>query len=856
MSSGSSIAKAYVEIIPSMQGTQSAITKGLNAESVGSTAGTTMGSSLSSSLIKAFTSVVSVATVAKYTKKLVSTVIENTGEFEQLSGSIEKIFDNMDTSVIMEDANNAYKTLNLSANDYLDTITSIGGAFSTTMGDEEGYNTAKKGLQAIADYASGTGDSVSELSEKYKLITRSTSSYQSIADQFSKIGLPQTKEAFLETAQSAGYLSDEYTSLTEVPLAEYQQAVTNVIYDCIDSMNLIGNTAEESSNTLSGSINSTKAAWENFTTALGTNDVDMLSSSLDGLEESLFGVEGEGGLVNNVLNTMRNLFRNLSSTISDKVQNVLDNLPDKLDEAREKIKTWINNGGLDKLVDDISKAFDSEDDVQFVEAITDFVCKAIEDFAEDPQAAEKLVAAFIKLSINLKNSKDKISNALLSSLITIVSTSLENLPKYLTTDWLSGFFSGLGEDCSGDFENSFKLSDGFGEEGFLGKIKQLGTSLWTYWTEMKTNLYNLVKLGLEKVGDAIVNWMSPVIDWFIDLWDSIKEKTSSAWDTIKTTLSTAFNAIKALVETIFNPIKTFFSVMWNNVKVVTTTVWEVLSTWLAYIFNAIKTKVEAVFNPIKTFIVNTFNTIKSNIITIWDAIVAKISTVINTIKTTVTNVFNSIKSTVSSIWNSIKTAISGPLESAKSTVSSIVSSIKSAVSGPFNALKSTVSSIWNGIKSAMTGPLESAKSTISNIISSIKSIFSGTTLKFNLKLPHITVSGGVSPYGIAGKGSLPKFHVSWYDKGYDEAQILKSATIFGITNGGQLLGGGESGNEVVVGEQHLLDMIAQTQRENTMGTQNIVVNVYGADGQSEDELAQKVIDKLTDITNNRRVVYA
>lgn len=852
-SGGSTIAKAYVEIIPSMQGSQQAIAKSLNAESVGSTAGTKMGSSLSSSLIKAFTSVVSVATVANYTKKLVSTVVENTSDFEQLTGSIEKIFDNMDTSVIMEDANNAYKTLNLSANDYLDTITSIGGAFSTTMGDEKGYDTAKKGLQAIADYASGTGDSVSELSEKYKLITKSTSQYQSIADQFSKIGLPQTKEAFLETAQSAGYLDESYTELSEVPLSEYQEALTNVLYDCVDALNLTGNTAEESFDTMSGSINATKASWENFTTALGTNDVDMLKTSMDSLATSIFGVEGAGnGLINNFLKIIGNLFKNLSSIISEKVQTVLDNLPNTLYELRTKAEDFIKND-LDDVVDNIVSYMNNNADmsVKFIDYISEAISDALDALASDPELASKLVSAFIKLSVTLYKNKQKISNALLGALIDIVSTALRTLPDYLTSDWLGEFFSGLGEDCASFFSTSFTSSNGFGEGGILGKFRNLTNAIVTYWVDMHTNVWNLLK-------DAVDAWkdiLSPLTNWFSNLWNSIKSKVESIWNGIKSFLSTTFNAISAIVNTVFNPIKEFFTVMWDNVKVVTTTVWEVLSTWLAYIFNVIKTKVESVFNPIKTFIINTFTTIKSNIITIWDAIVAKISTVINNIKTTVTNVFNSIKSTVSSIWNSIKTAISGPLESAKNTVVGIVNSIKSAVSGPFNALKSTVANIWNGIKSAITGPLESAKSTISRIISSIKSMFSGTTLKFNLKLPHITVSGGVSPYGIAGKGSLPKFHVSWYDKGYDEAQILKSAAIFGVTNNGQLLGGGESGNEVVVGEQHLLDMIAQTQRENTQSG-DIIINVYGAEGQDEEQIAEKVIDKLTNITNNRRVVYA
>jgi hypothetical protein len=50
-------------------------------------------------------------------------------------------------------------------------------------------------------------------------------------------------------------------------------------------------------------------------------------------------------------------------------------------------------------------------------------------------------------------------------------------------------------------------------------------------------------------------------------------------------------------------------------------------------------------------------------------------------------------------------------------------------------------------------------------------------------------------------------------------------------------------------------MIAKTQRENTVGG-TIVINVYGAEGQSEEKIADRVIDKLSRMTNNRRVVYA
>ncbi len=109
----------------------------------------------------------------------------------------------MDTSRILEDAKNAYKDLGMSVNEYLGKINDVGAAFKSTMGDEAGYETARKGLQAISDYATGTGKDIETLSEKFTMITRSTSSYQSIADQFSGI-LPATSQAFLDQSKACG----------------------------------------------------------------------------------------------------------------------------------------------------------------------------------------------------------------------------------------------------------------------------------------------------------------------------------------------------------------------------------------------------------------------------------------------------------------------------------------------------------------------------------------------------------------------------------------------------------------------------------------------------------------------------
>ena len=73
---------------------------------------------------------------------------------------------------------------------------------------------------------------------------------------------------------------------------------------------------------------------------------------------------------------------------------------------------------------------------------------------------------------------------------------------------------------------------------------------------------------------------------------------------------------------------------------------------------------------------------------------------------------------------------------------------------------------------------------------------------FDLKLPHISVTGGTPPYGINGLGSLPKFDVKWYANG----GILTQPTIFGMS-GGKFLGGGEAGAEAVLPLSNLEEMI-------------------------------------------------
>lgn len=215
-----------------------------------------------------------VAAAATAAVDIARQAFEAFAEYEQLSGGAAKIFDELDHSQILADANDAYLTLNMSANEYLATINQVGAGFAANMGDAKAYEVAQKGMLAISNYASGTGRDLNELNEKYGQITRSTSAYTSIADQFSGI-LPASSEAFLEQAQAAGFLSDEYESLTEVPVAEYQEAVTLMMEQGVESLGLANNTAIETAETISGSLAALSAQWQNWLVALGDPSADI-----------------------------------------------------------------------------------------------------------------------------------------------------------------------------------------------------------------------------------------------------------------------------------------------------------------------------------------------------------------------------------------------------------------------------------------------------------------------------------------------------------------------------------------------------------------------------------------------------
>ena len=338
--------------------------------------------------------------------------------------------------------------------------------------------------------------------------------------------------------------------------------------------------------------------------------------------------------------------------------------------------------------------------------------------------------------------------------------------------------------------------------------------------------------------------------FWINLWNGIKTTVTTVWNAIKSFITTVVNAIKTVFITVFNAIKTAVTLYFTAYRTIITTVWNAIKLVVTTVVNAIRTVIITVWTAIQTSLNTILNIIRSVFTTIWNGIRTVVSNAVAAIRNTVITVFNAISGSVSTIWNGIKTTITSVWNSIKTGVSNAVNGVKSVVSSAFNSIKSTASSVWNGIKSAMTSPIESAKSTIQGIMNKIKGIFPLSIGKIfsNLKLPHISVSGGKAPYGIGGKGSLPSFSVSWYKKAMENPYMFTSPTLFDYNPVSGAKVAGEAGDEMMYGHENLMNDIRTAVSEKTDTNDELegIVSALFAWMQSPNGLAKVVTDVLTD----------
>lgn len=130
---------------------------------------------------------------------------------------------------------------------------------------------------------------------------------------------------------------------------------------------------------------------------------------------------------------------------------------------------------------------------------------------------------------------------------------------------------------------------------------------------------------------------------------------------------------------------------------------------------------------------------------------------------------------------------------------------------------------FDQMKAGISVIMEAAKTKVKSVLDSIKNFFATASWSLpKLKLPHLTISGSFS----LNPPSVPSFSVEWYKKAMNNPMILESATAFGINSKGQIMAGGEAGDEVVSGKDTLMEMIAQVVASRNDDLVEMMARIY------------------------------
>lgn len=259
--------------------------------------------------------------------------LDSYANYEQLVGGVETLF--KDSANIVEDyANNAYKNAGLSANDYMETVTSFSASLLQSLNNDtaKSAEVADMAITDMSDNANKMGTDMSMIQNAYQGFAKQN---YTMLDNL-KLGYGGTKsemERLLSDAEKISGIKYDISSFADI---------TQAIHVMQEEMGITGTTAKEAGTTIEGSINSMKSAWQNLLTDLANGGKNM-GSLIENLMTTIFGdgTETNLGVFGNVLPVIQNIVSSFADVIPNIVDKLMEHLPYLLDAASEIIMSLV-----------------------------------------------------------------------------------------------------------------------------------------------------------------------------------------------------------------------------------------------------------------------------------------------------------------------------------------------------------------------------------------------------------------------------------------------------------------------------------------------------------------------------------
>lgn len=599
--------------------------------------------------------------VEEYAQSVGKSVSDIQGKYDSLMSA---------QNVVLENANKAYMTAGMSANEYMDTVTGFSASLISSLGGDtnKAADYANSALVDMSDNANKMGTDMESIKNAYQGFAKQN---YTMLDNL-KLGYGGTQEEMKRLLSDAEKLTGQRYDISSFA------DITQAIHAIQTQMDITGTTAKEASTTISGSWGSLKAAFQNVLVGLTTGE-DMFDQSLDALINTAvtFG-QNIIPAIKGALSGVGYLIEGLAPVIGETIPPLINDLaPTLANSAVSLISSLVN--GL------------TQNATQFSECLSNMIIVAVAGISTVvPQlldAASKIVSNLMQ---GLTNSMPQIVNGAVTLIEGLVNGLVNNIPLLImgAVQLVASLANGLIANLPRIIDAGVNLITGIVSASYsmMPQIIQNGMQLVVNLAVGLVRAIPQLIAALPRITGAIVkgfksvNWFDLGLQLIKSIWEGIKSIGSEMWNGVKEKMSELWGGVKNVVSEKLNNIKSAYDAHGGGLKGATFAAIEGVKEYyrtgydainqltggkLGEVVNAVGEKMEVVKGKFSEAFGNVKNTVMTIFENIKNGITEKISAAVNKVK----EIFGSIADKVSEVWGKIKGIIKAPKIVQKGTVS-------------------------------------------------------------------------------------------------------------------------------------------------------------------------------------------
>ncbi len=453
---------------------------------------------------------------------LTKQAIESYAEYEQLVGGVETLFkDSADT--VMGYAENAYKTAGLSANQYMETVTSFSASLLQSLdGDTEAAaQKADVAITDMADNANKMGSSIETLQTAYSGFAKG----QFMLLDNLKLGYGGTKEEMQRLLDDA-----EKISGIEYDISSYADIV-DAIHVVQTEMGITGTTAKEASETIAGSTSAMKSAWENLITGIADDNADF-GQLIDNFVGSV------GTVMENILPRVEIALGGVGELVAKLVPIIVDEIPKLIQTVMPNLITAVSG-----LVTTLSTTISSNASKMLDSALDLIVSLGTALIDNAPMLINTVLSLITQLATWLSENVGVFAESAIDLILGLSSALILNLPQMIPA--IISLITSIVETLTNPDNLATLLHAALAiilaiGDGLISSLPDLATSLLnivdniiTFFTDEEQRkkiadtalaLGKRLVEGLWEGVKAMASWLKDkLFGWFDDLIDDTKE---------------------------------------------------------------------------------------------------------------------------------------------------------------------------------------------------------------------------------------------------------------------------------------------------------------------------------------------